>query len=339
MKIENSNGVNINHINQYLKEEYAKEYVKLYTSLQQRIDNKHVLEDVMQDMLGLFYDAQNENRIPGSIYGDTREEFCKRLLQVIPQKVEVKKREKRVKQKSNILYQAIIGLLCCGIVCLVIVNKLWLDGTIGTFKDGFQYFMNNRYYIMKYQTTSTYHEVEVDLYNLDSNKGKLIYDDGRATISIEDIKKDISGRYNVNFRARGDYNKYGGTLITPIYKNSLDAEINTYSVYQHISPDGTVYSVADSNNLSEVEELEDFMVGKLQVFINGTPYACITSNIDAYGYKEGDLFSFQLFTPEYYMNNSSLLQDDLKQQNGKVTLRLYDLVQETWERVVSNRKY
>lgn len=331
MKIENSNGVNIN---QYLKEEYAKEYVKLYTSLQQLIDNKHVLEDVMQDMLGLFYDAQKENRSPERIYGDTRDDFCNQVLQALQLKGEENKKQKVVNHKTIICYRVFIGLLCCGFACFIFLHKLWENGTIGTYKDGFQYFMDNRNYLMKYKSTPVYPEVEVDLYNLDSNIGKLIYDDGQVTIRIENMEYDTSGMYYVTFRSRGNYSKNGGTLVTPIFIKSLETGLQSFTLYEYNNEQVIAQRIYET---SEANEFDEIMIGKLQIIIDGSAYACQNRQMDAFKYKDGDVFKFQLFTDEYYKENGFLIQDKLNQRNGKVNLRLYNLVQATWERVDSNR--
>lgn len=341
MSADNHNvGQNSNKVNQYLKSEYAEEYYKLYTILHTRIEDGEALDDVMQDILRILYNAQKENRNPESIYGDTRDDFSNRVLQVLLQKVEEKKHIKHIKQvnranqKTITFYRVIIGLLCCGFAGFILVNKLWNDGTIGSFKDGFQYFMENRNYIMEYKNIPTYPEVEVDLYNLDSNKGKLIYDDGQASISIESMKQDVSGSYYVTFRARGNYNKSGGNLITPIFTKSLENDIKIYTLYVNQNQEGVASSIYES---SETYDFDEVMLGKLQVLIDGSPYACRAGQIDSFKFKDGDLFEFQLFTNEYYGENGFLLQNELDQQNGKVILRLYDLVKATWERVDSNR--
>lgn len=338
MKADKHNGVqNSNKVNEYLKSEFAEEYYNLYTILHTRVEDEEALDDVMQDILGLLYNAQKENRIPESIYGDTRDDFCNRVLQVLLQKVEEKKQIKRANQKTITFYRVIIGLICCGFAGFILVNKLWNDGTIGSFKDGFQYFMENRNYIMAYKNIPTYPEVEVDLYNLDSNKGKLIYDDGKSIISIESMEQDAFGIYHVTFRARGNYNKSGGSLITPIFKNSLKTKFESYSIYEHTDSDGITYRVTAPSYSAEIEAFDEVMLGKLQVLMDGSPYACKNGQMDAFKYKDGDVFEFQLFTNEYYGENGFLLQDELNQQNGKVILRLYDLVKATWERVDSNR--
>lgn len=177
----------------------------------------------------------------------------------------------------------------------------------------------------------------MDLYNLYSNKGKLIYDDGKSIISIESMEQDAFGIYHVTFRARGNYNKSGGSLITPIFKNSLKTKFESYSIYEHTDSDGITYRVTAPSYSAEIEAFDEVMLGKLQVLMDGSPYACKNGQMDAFKYKDGDVFEFQLFTNEYYGENGFLLQDELNQQNGKVILRLYDLVNATWERVDSNR--
>lgn len=322
---------NNQNVEKYLKSEYALEYLKLCAFLKERVEEDK-LNDVMQDILVLLYDAQKESRVPESIYGDDIESFCKKISEGLPHEKKIRINKKR---KTVMKYRIAIGILCFGIIGVMIYNKLSLNGTIGVLKNGLAFMVQNNDYNVEFENTSTFYEVEVDLSNLESNIGKVIYDDGQCIIDIDHIVKENNGVYNVFFRTHGRYNRHGGTLVTPIYKSSLND--TKYSIVEYHLIDGTSYSgfTAQEKPIKE-ENISDVMVGKMQVLLDGMPYACSLSTFDSLKYKDGDIFGFYLFTVD---NNEKekdevLLKDKIAEAKGRVTLRLYDLIKTTWERDV-----
>lgn len=333
----------------YLENYYASEYRKIRTLLLELTKEDEKLIDVMQDILVLLYDAQKEKRPPESIYSDNIESFCNRLLQFLSQKEKdirkdkITKREKIINieiikkriQKSLMKYRVIFTAIGCFFVGLIFFNILWLNGTIGVYKDGLKFLMKDNKYTIQYESVNTSAEIEVDLNNIESNIGKLIYDDGKCTIEIERIVKENNGIYNVFFRTHGTYKSQGGTLVTLIRNY---AKVHTFPsddlVDYSNTVDGILYEeIINETSSKEQTNIADVMVGRMQVILDGTPYACRTSTVGALNYKDGDIFGFTLFPLECYEEGKFLLEDEIAEQNGKVTLRLYNLIKTTWSRV------
>lgn len=76
------------------------------------------------------------------------------------------------------------------------------------------------------------YKVEIDLDDLESNAGKIVYDDGDNQISVSKVVSTKEGDWDVIFRSSGTYDLGGATLVTGIkytrknegYANHLKAE-------------------------------------------------------------------------------------------------------------------
>lgn len=185
-------------------------------------------------------------------------------------------------------------------VCVVV---LWENGTISTFQNGLAFMMHNSAYHISYSKVDSVAEAEIDLFNLENNAGKIIYDDGECRIEIQVARQEVNGDYNIFFRTHGKYNRSGGTLISAV--KQLRKE-NGYHSYE--------------------------CVGKMQVIVDDRVYDSYNSALSSLNSKDGDEFGFYLFPLECYEYGKLVLDDKIKDQNGIVKIRLLNLNKTTWAR-------
>lgn len=112
-------------------------------------------------------------------------------------------------KKGRIVLLFAILLAVCALV-------LWENGTISVFQNGLSFMMQNSAYHISYSNVDSVAEAEIDLYNPESNVGKIIYDDGECKIEIELVRQEGNGAYNIFFRTHGKYTRSGGTLISSV---------------------------------------------------------------------------------------------------------------------------
>jgi len=287
-----------NKIIKLLKGNYLAEYKKLRKMLKSDIESPEELEDVLGGILLLLYDAQSEGNPAESIYGNDFENFYNDILQALPNSFTVEK-----KQNRNTTKNIAIVILSCVVLALTIFFVLWQNGTIGVYQRGMAFLMENSAYTIDYKDLDLVIETEIDLYNLDSNTGKVIYDDGQCKIEIALVRKELDGSYNAFFRTHGSYNRLGGTLISPTKQRMTEQHYATYDVG-----------------------------GKLQVIVDDVAYDSYNSATSSLNLKDGDEFGFYIFPLECYENGKFLVEDSIKNQGGKVSIRLFNLSKITWNR-------
>lgn len=298
----NNNYHDIKHENRVmaklLAEDYNLEYKKISNMLKNDVKSKIEREEALSDILVLLSDAQAEGIPPQSIYVDDFESFYSDLLRAFPNAITAEQ-----KQNSHKFRTKLTITLCCAVVAFLIFFTLWQNDTIGVYQKGMAFFIEDSSYTINYEALDLIAETDIDLYNLNNNAGKIIYNDGKCKIEITMIKKEADGKYNAFFRTYGSYNRLGGSLISPT--KQLMTEERNYK--------------------------EDF-VGKMQVVVNDKIYESYYSASSGINYKDGDEFGFYLFPLEYYKNDKLLLEDNIAKQNGIVHVRLYNLVRTTWSR-------
>lgn len=189
----------------------------------------------------------------------------------------------------------------CTILVIVCVFMLWKNGTISMVQNGLAYMMQDSAYHISYSNVDSVAEAEIDLYNLESNAGKIIYDDGECTIEIVLVRQEGNGAYNAFFRTHGKYNRSGGTLISSV---------------KHVRNENGTYSYE--------------CAGKLQVILDDKAYQGRNSALSGLNYKDGDEFGFYLFPLDCYENGQFLLENQIKNQNGIVKIQLSHLNKTTW---------
>lgn len=99
-------------------------------------------------------------------------------------------------------------------------------GFIGTWKYGFRYqFWNLNYTVTQEELPDSYH-LELDLNNLESNAGRVLYeDDAGCSIIVKYVDQErYQGVYRVVFQATGVCSPDGGQFVSGCYEDQLDKQ-------------------------------------------------------------------------------------------------------------------
>ena len=153
----------------------------------------------------------------------------------------------------------------------------------------------------RYQvTTSEINEsvsCSIDLENIETNIGKIVYNDGQCQIKISNIIKE-NDNFKIFFDARGSYNYYGGTLITLLSHDSDSAD------------------------------------GYIRTKVGEATYDVTHwySRAQSY-YPNGDVFGYSLFPTQCYKNETLLIKQQLAKHNNTVVVELLGLKKISWERL------
>ena len=119
---------------------------------------------------------------------------------------------KRIKR-----HWALIGGISTTIVAVIFII-LTKNGTWGTWRTGLQYQLGNSNYRASYEEVPGTHMVELNLTDLESNRGKILYeDDSGCRIVVHAV--DFNGEsaedgYRVWFQSYGSYGRRGGQLVS-----------------------------------------------------------------------------------------------------------------------------
>lgn len=279
-----------------LKDSYVKEYKKIKIMLSDDVKSKEQVDEILSDILVLLFDAQEEGRKPEEIYEGDFESFYRNLLDALSTDIVTSEERIKNKKRKNIL----IGLLGLVIVMMVTAGVLWRNGTIGIWRYGMKFLeMDSSYIVRSRELYNLDVEMEIDLNNLDSNSGKVVYDDGKCKIEVKSVDYE-NGDYKVYFKSYGKYDKNGGILISPILhtNDSLknEAFINT-SVDEDLNYTGKLYT---SGSLL----------------------------------KDGDEFGFVILSSDQLKKKiaDKKVKDIIEQNNGKVKVTLSNFIKYIWNR-------
>jgi len=101
-------------------------------------------------------------------------------------------------------------------IILVIIYTIFAkNGTIPTCRYGLQYHLWNINYAVVSEEVAGQWSVEIDLKDLKSNTGKVLYEDeSGCRILVEEVSKQAPYQYRVHFRAHGAYDRNGGQLVS-----------------------------------------------------------------------------------------------------------------------------
>ncbi len=147
----------------------------------------------------------------------------------------------------------------------------------------------------------------VDLDNLDSNTGKVIYhnNDGCRIIIHIVQKQDVNvGGYRIIFRSIGTYSINGAKLISGIY-HEIWRDENSGNPY------GTYH-----------------MEATMKCIYNGKIYDSNVQGLSGISYKNGDSFGFYLFPSEAYKNGDVPLDNA-----GTAEIIISNLAINEWRRI------
>ena len=124
-----------------------------------------------------------------------------------------------------------ICALCCGVM-LAVFTLLWgLDktGTLGTWREGINYQFWNKMYNIEYGDLSGTYTVELDLYDLESNVGKVLYEEDGCRIVVDWMDETMTpGCYRVFFRAHGNVAPGGSRLVSGVQTDMVDKNVWTF---------------------------------------------------------------------------------------------------------------
>lgn len=156
----------------------------------------------------------------------------------------------------------------CAIILAVIFIILLRNGAYGTWRDGLAFQFHDANYRVAYEDLPGSWSVELDLTDLESNVGKLLYEDEngcRIEVSRVDTNGTDGEERRVWFRAYGVCRRGGGTLV---------------SGCQSVSVDKTVHTVSASASMTAT--------------VDGTPWPCTEAGRSDLLYRDGNLFGFFL---------------------------------------------
>ena len=139
------------------------------------------------------------------------------------------------------------------------------NGAYGSWRYGLAYQFFDANYRLAFEDLPGTWTVELDLVDLDSNAGKILYADETGCRVIVDSMDAYDGEYRVWFRAHGVYGREGGTLVSGC--QSLPVEKNTWTM------DATAFMTAA---------------------VGGTSYRCSLAGASGLLYPDGNMFGFHL---------------------------------------------
>ncbi|WP_245807782.1 hypothetical protein [Halobacillus massiliensis] len=121
--------------------------------------------------------------------------------------------------------------------------------------------------------------IEIDLSDLESNEGKVLFEDSETKIYITKVTHDDS-EYNVTFRSSGSYDAGGATLVS-----GLEHERNNNGLTSHFK-------------------------AKAEAVYKGENYELSPSGSSGLHYRDGDRFGFYLLPPNQ-MKNIDLIEESI----------------------------
>jgi len=111
---------------------------------------------------------------------------------------------------------ALIGGIFATIIALIFIIFLE-NGTIGTLRGGLRYHLHSGNYYVSYEELPAAQTVELDLKDLESNQGAVLYEDeSGCRIVVTDVNKTAPYQYRVFLRTEGICNRQGGRLVSLI---------------------------------------------------------------------------------------------------------------------------
>lgn len=148
------------------------------------------------------------------------------------------------------------------VTLFLLTFALLYKGYIGVWMDGFRFF-NNDSYSYRTEILEGMYFIDIDLENIEVNKGKVLLENNNTKIVVYDIIKN-KGVYEIVFRSYGNYSIDGGVLLSGIKHTKTD---------EGYFPD---------------------LIATAYTEYNGKIYEADVSTISNLIYKDGDAFGFYL---------------------------------------------
>lgn len=122
-----------------------------------------------------------------------------------------------------------------GAIIAIILAVIWIillkNGSYGTWRHGLAYQFFDSNYALHYETVPGDWSVELDLKDLESNTGKLLYgDETGCRIMVDQVDENRPGEYRVWFRSHGVYDRADGTLVSGCQSVPVDKTTHTLSM-------------------------------------------------------------------------------------------------------------
>lgn len=167
---------------------------------------------------------------------------------------------KKQSHRHVLIFIIAVLLLAAVIVCL------FLSGYLGLWVNGLSSVAGNlnRYYYLQ-NSIEEECSFTINLKNLESNTGKVVYQNEDCYIDIQNIDLLSNGQYQIHFRSHGIYNIHGATLISGVVHYTNPNHSSSYSVE------------AD-----------------LCCYINENYYLCEIAGVSAINWKDGDSFGYYI---------------------------------------------
>ncbi len=198
---------------------------------------------------------------------------------------------------------ALIGSSFVIIIALFMII-LHGNGTLGTWTGGLQYQLGYPIYRAEYEDAAGAYSVELDLWDLDSNMGKVLYEDSTGCrITVHKLDEMRDGIYRVWFRSHGVCRRNGSQLVS----GTIPYQTGSASW----TDKGLPRAAASAGELNR---------------------ECFLAGISGFNWKDGNEFGFYL-TSGNGSSDCFLSADDIERQEGKITITVSGLTRLTTERM------
>lgn len=200
-------------------------------------------------------------------------------------------------------WMGVCAVLCCIFLGLFVTYvALEKNGVLGTWNGGIAYQFMNTDYALAYSEVDGSYSVDLDLNDLENNRGKVLYQKNGCCITVDFVDESIPGNYRVFFRADGKVDAAGSCLVSGMQDVLLSSGGRSISrsaaacvkVGEHIYP---------------------------CTYAGGTGLE-----------KNGNSFGFWIKT-DLYGDETGLMEELLRAEDGHVTLSVSQLTQMETRRI------
>lgn len=164
-------------------------------------------------------------------------------------------------QRKSIIFTSVL-------VAVVLLSAFLTFGSMRLWAEGIAYYTNDDANWSGYNLEGDF-SVEIDLSDLESNVGKILYSDEKHKIYVSNLQ-NVDTQYIIYFRSVGDYSSKGASLISGL---------------QHIKEQGSYATEMSAKMITEY---------------NGKSYSSEEAGATGLNYKDGDEFGFYMFPAEAY---------------------------------------
>lgn len=278
---------------QALNGEYRDLYNRLIKQLREDVQPGEELERAISSILQMLSEAAEEKRPVLELIPDGFDVFYQELLDALP----VYTRESRLlkRRRAKMRWIAVTAIL----VLTIVLGALWQSGYVGMWQNGIAYMAGTLdKYSYHESTLEDGFEIIIDLADLESNTGKVLYEKDDMYIDVYTVDEVglQGGGYRIHFRSHGKYSMDKAVLV---------------SGNKHYATESRWYSYTTNATIRSE--------------YNGKQYEGSVMGSSGLNYKDGDMFSFYIFPSEAY--NSG---DVTTQENGKVKITISNLVVNQW---------